>query len=248
MSDQLSGMHMSASTIEPLPLADGSVTVTQQESGIVKTSTTRKEMLDAFEVKKSETLKQREIEAAAAVKESEAIAFEKARILKKTLEAEDQAKKVAEALAAKEADCKREEMIILQKKQTDAFEQQKMESLRRVSLEKEAQLAKAEAEAFAKLKLLKKIKEQEDVKKQSLEEAKRAEQERLREEKLRRQCEQLAKFEEEQRLKVSFTEYRRVRVNGISYAYISSLCLLWKKISTSRDEPTSSMELCLIHL
>lgn len=244
MSDQLSDLHMNASAIaleEPplaFPLEDGSVTAVQQEAGIVKTTTTttttRKEMLDAFEVKKSETLKQREIEAAAAVKESEAIAFEKARILKKTLEAEEQAKKVAESLAAKEADRKREEMIALQKKQTDAFEQQKMESLRRVSLEKEAQLAKAEAEAFAKLDLLKKVKEQEDAQKQRLEETKRAEEERLREEKLRRQCEQLAKFEEERRLKVGLL-ISMLNVNDLAYMNVlKSMSPLEKEIYLER--------------
>ncbi|KAJ3207838.1 hypothetical protein HDU82_003268 [Entophlyctis luteolus] len=153
-----------------------------------------------------ELIKKREKAQLLAIQEQEA--FEKSMIAKQKLEADIAAKRAAklEKIALEEAE--RARVLEEQRLHMEQFEAQKILAKQREEEHKAELLRAKEAEAFARLEELKKKKELDEAKKAAFEEEKRQADEAKRSEKLRRQQEAMAKFEEERKLKLMSTSER----------------------------------------
>ncbi|KAI8816664.1 uncharacterized protein EV422DRAFT_274179 [Fimicolochytrium jonesii] len=161
----------------------------------------RAETLSQFEVQKREEARRRQQEAEETKKRQEAEMFEKARVLRMKLEAEEKSRKEADELARKQEEATRLELLAKQKATMEQFERQKVETAKRAEEERIAELKRAEAEAFAKLELAKQKKNEEERLKREDALRRQKEEEAARDEKLRKQKDAMAKFEEQQMLK-----------------------------------------------
>ncbi|TPX54834.1 hypothetical protein PhCBS80983_g05710 [Powellomyces hirtus] len=173
------------------------------------TNASRAQNLNQFEIQKREEARQKALEADEAKKRHEAEMFEKARVLRQKLEAEERLRKENEERARKEEDAARQQVLAKQKAKMDEFEQQKRDAARRAEEARIQALKAKEQEAFRKLELAKQKTLQEEKARREEAERKTNEEHLARAEKLRKQEEAMARFEEERRVKQMSESDRR---------------------------------------
>ncbi|KAH6559798.1 hypothetical protein BASA60_000446 [Batrachochytrium salamandrivorans] len=161
----------------------------------------RSQNIFEFEQRKQSNLAHAKLMQLESSQKQEAHAFEKAHLLKETLDREEAERRDKETLTRMFEERSRVEMLERQGSVLSEFERQKAEAQHAAEAERRAFTLAQEQEAFAKLELAKKLKEEDAKRRRKIEGERLRNEESLREERMRKQKEALERFEEDQRLK-----------------------------------------------